>query len=642
MNKSQKITAILIATFFIFVAKPTFAQESKTETIKDFESAITINADSSMVVSETIKVYASGQEIKRGIYRDFPLVYQDKYGNKIKVDFKILEIKKDGQAEPYHTENLSNGIRIYIGNKDVYLTPGEYTYEIIYKTSRQLGFFEDHDELYWNVTGNGWVFPIYHAQATVKLPEGVPQDKIQLDGFSGAFGSTQKNFSAKIENNIITFETTKGLSAQEGLTIVVGWPKGFVSEPKAEEKTLWFFKDNIGSFVAGLGLLYILFYFFMTWNKVGRDPQKQAIIPQYDPPKGMSPALVGYIHKMGFSQKLIGSAIISLAIKKFLLIDKKIKYYDLTKISENKIPASIEENLMAEKLFSKKDTLKIENTNHSQISSAISALKKSLAAQAKGKYFNTNFGKMAIGLTISVAIILISLILLEGDKRAAGLFFSAWLSIWTFGVCFIILAILKLWKNFWEEKKIKNLFGAIISTALVSPFFLFEIFGLVFFTANISYIHVGLIFIIILTDVIFYFLLKAPTVEGRKIMDEIEGFKWFLSVTEKDRMNFHNPPEKTPELFEKFLAFALALGVENKWAEQFNDVFSKLKEEGNEYSPTWYHGKFNSLSAAGLATSLGQSLASAVSSSSTAPGSSSGFSGGSSGGGGGGGGGGGW
>jgi uncharacterized membrane protein len=151
------------------------------------------------------------------------------------------------------------------------------------------------------------------------------------------------------------------------------------------------------------------------------------------------------------------------------------------------------------------------------------------------------------------------------------------------------------------------------------------------------------ILILLVLNIVFFFLLRRRTVEGRKLQDEIEGFKLFLSVTEKDRMNFHNPPGKTPELFEKFLPYALALGVEQNWAEQFSKVFEEMSKTANGYHPAWYVGNdFNTLSAVGFATNFSGSFSHAISASSTAPGSSSGFGGGFSGGGGGGGGGGGW
>ena len=112
-----------------------------------------------MTVVETITVNSTGNVIKRGIYREFPTRYKDRHGNNYVVDFSVNEVLRDGKPESYHLEGLSNGTRVYIGRKEVFLNPGTYTYTIRYSTNRQLGFFKDHDELYWNVTGNGWSFP---------------------------------------------------------------------------------------------------------------------------------------------------------------------------------------------------------------------------------------------------------------------------------------------------------------------------------------------------------------------------------------------------------------------------------------------------------------------------------------------------
>jgi uncharacterized membrane protein len=154
--------------------------------------------------------------------------------------------------------------------------------------------------------------------------------------------------------------------------------------------------------------------------------------------------------------------------------------------------------------------------------------------------------------------------------------------------------------------------------------------------------------LILLTNVLFYHLLKAPTRLGRRVMDEIDGFAEYLSVAEKDRMNLLNPPERTPELFERFLPYALALGVEQAWGEQFSDVLAAASvaetRSHSSYRPHWYSGStFNAGNFGNFASSLGSGFSGAISSASTAPGSSSGSGGGgSSGGGGGGGGGGGW
>jgi uncharacterized membrane protein len=185
--------------------------------------------------------------------------------------------------------------------------------------------------------------------------------------------------------------------------------------------------------------------------------------------------------------------------------------------------------------------------------------------------------------------------------------------------------------------------SAILMSLFSLPFIAGEIVGIVLFTTMTSLLSILLVLSIVVTNFVFYRLLKAPTLLGRRMMDHIEGFKMYLETAEEERLNMMTAPEKTPELFEKFLPYALALDVENNWAEKFNDVLSKSGQV-ESYSPSWYMGRsWSSIGSSGFASSLGSSLSGAISSSATAPGSSSGSGGGgSSGGGGGGGGGGGW
>ncbi len=155
---------------------------------------------------------------------------------------------------------------------------------------------------------------------------------------------------------------------------------------------------------------------------------------------------------------------------------------------------------------------------------------------------------------------------------------------------------------------------------------------------------VVILLIFIFVNWLFYELMKAPTRLGRKLLDEVEGFREYLVVAETDELRFKNPPEKTPQLFERYLPYALALDVEDVWGEKFSEIIERARRDGSYRQPNWYRGtRWQSHSAGAFGSSLGSSLSSTVSSSSTAPGSSSGSGGGgSSGGGGGGGGGGGW
>ena len=166
------------------------------ERILSFDSDIRIHGDGGMAVTETIRVNAENVEIRRGIFRDFPTDYRDPLGNHYRVLFEVTGVTRDGAPEPFFTESRSNGTRVYIGDRDRLLPPGEHVYVLSYATDRQIGFFADHDELYWNVTGNGWGFPIDRASAHVALPVDVGRDRITMEGYVGVAGSQERSLPA--------------------------------------------------------------------------------------------------------------------------------------------------------------------------------------------------------------------------------------------------------------------------------------------------------------------------------------------------------------------------------------------------------------------------------------------------------------
>src|SRR6478736_1298157 len=178
----------------LLLAAPAAAQ---TERIVSLDSQIAVYTDGSMQVTETINVESEGVDIVHGIYRDFPTRYTDPAGNNYSVLFEVVSLSRDGNSEPYHTEDRNNGVRVYFGSSNYDLLPGPHTYQFTYRTNRQLGFFPDHDELYWNVTGNDWKFPVDVATATVLLPANVRGRVTSLDGYTGYEGEKGRAYTAK-------------------------------------------------------------------------------------------------------------------------------------------------------------------------------------------------------------------------------------------------------------------------------------------------------------------------------------------------------------------------------------------------------------------------------------------------------------
>jgi len=621
-----------------------------SERIIAFDSDITVAKNGTMTVAETIQVHATNDVIKHGIYRDFPTRYTDKHGANVHVRFDVVSATMDGHDAPYATEDIDNGVRVKIGDKDSYVDVGDHTYVLTYITARQIGFFDKYDELYWNVTGNGWVLPIGKASATVHLPKGA--SIIQNSFYTGVQGSTEQDATAdQLSGDTIRFVTTRPLNEYEGLTIAVGFAKGAVMPPSAEELRRDFIVDNAGTFVAVLGVLVLAVFFLAAWWHVGRDPKRGTIIPLFAPPAGLSPESVRFIHKMAYDRKAFAAALINMAVKGFLTIsDDDSGTYTLKRTGKTVGDCGLSPNeiAMADSLFDDlTGSIELKQENHTVIQRAITALKNGLKNECEKHYFVTNAGWFAGGVAVLALTALASALLAEDPGTAIPV--MLWVAGWSVGTAFLLHQAWQGWQSVFigPGSRFSNFFGALVTTIFAVPFagglvFGFYMYGLSVSTGSFSALIVGggLAYL-------FYHLLKAPTSSGAVILDQIDGFKLFLVTAEKDRLEMLNPPNVTPEVFEKFLPYAIALDCENQWSKKFEAEAAAAGASADNnygYTPVWYYGSnFGNLGTSGFASSIGSSIGSAAASASTAPGSSSGSGGGGfSGGGGGGGGGGGW
>lgn len=644
----RSCTLRILATVFCLLVAPGLAEAQREERILDFHSDVAVAANGTLTVTETIAVIASGREIKRGIIRDFPTTYTGRMGETVTVGFEILAVTRDGRPEPYRTERITNGVRIYIGDKDVFIDKGRHVYTLTYRTDRQLGFFDDFDELYWNVTGSDWTFVIEHASVAVTLPDGA--DVVDWAAYTGRPGERGRDFRVVQPGafgSAIEIETTRPLSPGEGFTVAVAFPKGYVAAPTQTQKAAYFLADN-APFVAGaIGLAVLLAYYLVVWIQVGRDPKKGAIVPHYVPPDDISPGAARFISEMGYDDTAFTAAVVDMAVKGYLRIEEDDDGdYTLVRSGE---PANLSsgERALAKKLFSHGvDRVRLEQTNHKRLQKTQKALRDALRAEFEKVYFLKNTWYFVPGVAIS--LLTLAAIVLTSREPAVPAFFAVWLSGWTLGCYMLVRKAYDAWRLVLVRGKVLFVIPAVFITAFATPFLGAEAFVFWEFAQFVTVPGALMLAIILLVDAVFFDLLKAPTLLGRKVLDRIEGFALYLSVAEKDRLNFHNPPERTPELFERFLPYALALGVEQAWAEQFAGVVDAAAQGPGEgrggYRPQWYAGRgFSARDLSGFASSLGGSFAGAVAASSQSPGSSSGSGGGgSSGGGGGGGGGSGW
>lgn len=623
-----------------------------TERIISFKSDIRIAENADVTVTETIKVYSSGYQIKRGIFRALPLVRNTKDG-KLKIDYKILAVTRDGATEPSLIKKEGNIMTLYIGDKDKMLDPGIYTYTIVYKTQDQIGKFRGYDEFYWNVNGTDWSFPVQEIQAILHLPPNA--DILQNSCYTGEEGSTATNCtSRKISSTEIEFNA-RDLDQHENLTIAVGFKAGILKEPSALSK---FWSRNWMIIPLILLSFYLLYFYYENWKKYGKDPEKPVVIPQFNAPKNLSPASIGYIDEGKFSTKLVTANLVDLSVKGLIKINEVkegnesllSKIFTLQKLGESAERLKNDQYLLFKRLFEGEKSISISGTYNSKIKSTVDDFEKLVVKENKVYAEETSNIPLVYQALKIILIGFFSVLLLNSLFTASYkiLGMAAMLSI--FGGIFATVLVLV----FNSKNRIAFYVVLFFSSIFMLPLFLMAFSNSSELTTVEASCFQFLIFAIASLFVFRYFI-NNPSEERVKMKAEIEGFKMYLSVAEENQLQFHNPPEMTTEIYEKFLPYAIVFGVEGIWGKKFRNT---LQDTLDAESYVDIHNQIGSNFTKSFTTSLLTSTvrpASSYSSSSSSSGRSSrssSYSGGSrssgssgggrSGGGGGGGGGGGW
>ena len=636
----KRLAGFLALLTFLLLPPAAGAQEK----IFLFSSRATLNADSSLEVREDITVNVEGRQIRRGIYRDFPTTYTAPSGRTVRVGFKVKGTLLDGREVPFKTESISNGVRVYIGDPDKFAPLGKRTYTLTYVTTHQVGFFEEHDELYWNVTGNGWDFAIDEARFTLSIPGDTPFNSVEFyTGWQGAKGQDARVLPDK------SVETTAPLGPKEGLTVVYTWPKGIVTPPKIPFY-IRFFEKYTFHFIVALPILLGMAY-ALLWLRWGKDPPMPTIIPLFSASAGRTPGFLRYVRRMGTDNTCFAADILNLAVKGHLVIQELTpeqlaersgasgffgglaarlagRTYALTR-TESPAPVSGAEKTLFSALFAyKRNEILLRQENHSILGKARDRLKEQFAKTGK-ELFSKNTLLWLSGLLIPIFG---CLLLVLGQQEEIGVILGTVSGVFTVAAFLLKHSVLTFKEDRGFFKKLFKKFLPAIFALLIAVS-LFAVFGGgMIFIPLVSLANAALI-------VVFHELMTIRTPKGNEVLAEAEGLAMYMGTAEKRRLEMFNPPEETPEVFEALLPYAFALGVAETWANRFED---KLKEQN--YQPTWYTGAnlASFYTGSGIA-SVTSAVSSSIASASVAPGSSSGSGGGgSSGGGGGGGGGGGW
>lgn len=565
---------VLLAVTIGSAVSPAAAQ--RTLDVRQFAADLLVRRDGTLDVKESITVDFQGEW--NGLYREIPVHARTPQGFDYRLDLRVEGASDDaGNALRYDLERGGGNLRIKVwvpGARDAVRTV-----VLEYRVHNAIRFFEEHDELYWNVTGTDWGYPIRAASADVHLPAEVAG--LRTNSFTGPYGSQGGDAATEQVGNLVRFRTRAPLGIREGLTVVVAWNPGVVERPTALDRAGGFLRSNL----LLLAPLLALAGMYPLWRRFGRDPELGAIAPQYEPPAQLTPAEAGTLIDLRVDMRDLSATLVDLAVRGFIRIEEsereqlfglvRNRDYDFVLLRPRADFSALKEHerdlLLA--VFESDDSVSLsslENRFYRKLPGITDSLKHSLVAD--GYYVHNP--TMVRTLYLAAAVVTGALI-----------------------------AALGVWLATRYPVSMLTVGAAAALTALAIGGFGWQ--------------------------------MPARTVRGTRTLRHLLGFEEFLERVESER--FARVVD-SPELFEKYLPYAMAFGVEKRWAAAFEGLL--------DTPPDWYRsshgGRFHTAAFASdlgrMSAATGSTLSSAPrSSSSGSSGMSGGFSGGGFGGGGGGG-----
>ncbi len=539
----KKLFGIIL--FFIFISFNCFANER----ILNYDVVLDVQKDSSIIVTEKITINVEGDKVKRGIVRSLPTSDDVKY--------HLISVNRNGRYEPSFIERLGGFFEINTGDDDYLQIYKNHTFEIKYRVYNAIKSYKDIDELYWNVTGNDWIFPIDNIRVEVKLPDGLKI--LQESSYIGTMGSREKGL---YENSI--FSSPRSLEAGEGITIAVGFEKGYLT-----------FKsyDRLLISLAVLFLIIIITYCAISWFITGRGLKRAVAYPRFDKPKDLTAAQAGEIYFMGKKKnRLSVISLFDMAIDKFIFIKEVGKNYLLKKSglkeAENR-EEQIFENTYGEEIeFSDGYNNKIEIFN-----SRISDYLKEIDA----KYFKTNTKFFLFGIGIFILSFL-CLFFVNND-------FSFSLEN-PDNVSMIVLCVLTsvfLFEVFSEKSNIifKIFLGIFVGNYFVV--LITDIGG----TNSLILIVFSIISLIILF--IFRIFIKRYTEDGLNVMAHLRGLKMFMAETDIANRDSYSLSD-----MEALIPYAIIFNIEDKWSKKLEALLAASTVEVKTGSFSYRNGRISS------------------------------------------------
>ncbi len=588
-----------------------------------FKSEAALGGDGTLTVTETIAATLPGGG--HGMFRDIPYAVRLPSGVTVRTPPAVLEVRVDGAARPVtDTEEPSrNVLRVYMRDPGVTLEQGAHTFVVRYAMKYMVGFFDDHDELNWNVTGDRWTVPIERATYALTLPEGaVIRDQIAWLGVKGGRESpVNLRRSAFGGRTAAAFSSRRAIGPGEGLTCAVAWNKGVVARRDVPDDALvppppyenparepW-------SRHAAVALAVLMWaYFLFVWRKYGKDPAKGAIIPLFHAPEApasagspqgapMSPAAVNYVVNSGsLEPRGLSALLLSLAARGSCAFSgDRERGFVVTARPEADTPYAEERKAYAR--LAEAESVPLGRSGGAVIAAMRGAASKSLA-EGYPHLWTSNLGWTLLGMllaSLGAFGCLIARLGLPGDWPPeiveTGLLGLIVVWLLPFAVRGLIASLKG--RQFLLALVILA-FGGSFAAGLANSLFMPEVSERIppGFSVPLT--------LALLAPWVFMGLMKAPSTTARRLLDGCEGLALYIRTAETERLRRFNPPERTPELYTRLLPYAVALNLEKAWGENCADI---LRDARNRDGDTSSDALYSAVMASTLVSETSEAIA---------------------------------
>jgi hypothetical protein len=571
------------------------AQE-RSVALESFHADVHVQPDGTAQITETLAVDFRGTW--NWISRALSLEHRTAADRRERLRLQVHEVT-DEAGNPLRHEVSRSGWTTNVQVWPVNARDAVRTVVIRYTVENALRFFEDatyreggHDELYWNVTGSEWDMPIRRASATLTLPRGA--QAVEAWAYTGPTGSRAQDARVQVEGTTVRVVASQAFAPYEGLTVSAVWAPGVVARPPPPSRI-----GGLLRYGAPLALPFLAFGLMLrTWRSKGRDPKRRALSVQYEPPADLSPAEVGTLVDHKAEMHDITATLVDLAVRGYLVIEEREtpRLLGLRTSTEyvlhlQKPPEAWEELRPHERLYLD-GIFRSTAPDAGSFGDALAFRREALAAQQAAKEAGESFDKKSHFAEWNARRMAPPA--LSGELPSVEL--SSLRNRFYTQLEAIRSAIYDrlIERGLYQQRPDK---AAAKWVVLAAVLFFVGSFGGQFVETQLPGLGLPLGIAIVLSALIvvgFGSQMGARTEAGVRALEGALGFKEFLSRVESDRYRLMIT---SPEMFERYLPYAMAFKVDDRWAAVFDDLYAT--------PPGWYR---NSSGAAFRASTFTQGL----------------------------------